>query len=143
MESGNLNFSINGNINHSARIYITIPTAKKNGLPFQKTIFYNYTGSLPVIINNTFDLSGYTFTFATGNQITINYVVEVYGDANANNSPYNISMGESLTSLLFSKIFGYLGQQSFALNKDSVHLSIYSIPTCMEQSYFDVSAALC
>ncbi|MFA4851322.1 MAG: hypothetical protein WC599_02280 [Bacteroidales bacterium] len=123
IKTGNFNFSINGNLNHDARIYITIPGARKNGLPFNKTIYYDYSGSLPVI--DVCDLDGYTLYFAPGNQITINYSVAVYGDANPDTSPYNISIGESITGIKFFKIFGYLGQINFPFNKDSVMLDIF------------------
>jgi hypothetical protein len=126
LKSGNINFAINGDINHSARIYVTIPGAVKNGQIFKKTIYYNYTGSTPVNINDTFNLNGYTINFnAGGNQLTVNYDVAVYGDGNANASPYTINMGESFLSLKYERVFGYLGQHAFLINKDSVMIDIF------------------
>lgn len=126
LKTGNLNFAISADINHNARIYVTIPGAVKNGQPFKKTIYYNYTGSLPVIVNDVFNLDGYTFKFnAGGNQLTINYNVAVYGDGNPNTSPYTVNMNESFLSLKYDKIFGYLGQHAFLINKDSVLIDIF------------------
>jgi len=126
LKSGNLNYAINANINHNARIYITIPGAVMNGQIFKKTIYYNYTGSTPVIINDVCDLSGYTINFnAGGNQLTVNYDIAVYGDGNPNSSPYTINMGESFSSLKYERIFGYLGQHAFLINQDSVLIDIF------------------
>ena len=125
LKSGNFNFAINANINHNARIYITIPNATKNGAIFNKYINYSYFGFNPVIINDTLSLAGYKIKFATGNKLQINYKVVVYADGNPDNSPYNLSLGESLTSLLYSNMFGYLGQINFNLNQDSVYIDIF------------------
>jgi len=125
VKAGSLNLNLNGTINHNARIYINIPQAKKNGAILTKTVYYNYPGSLPVISNTTIDLSGYTLSFATGNKITVNYSIVVYGDANPDNSPYTVNIAESITGILFSKIFGYLGQINFPFNQDSVMLDIF------------------
>lgn len=126
LKSGNLNYAINADINHNARIYITIPGAVKNGQIFKKTIYYNYTGSTPVIINDIFDLDDYTINFNSGgNQLTVNYDIAVYGDGNPNSSPYTINMGESFSSLKYERIFGYLGQHAFVINQDSVLIDIF------------------
>jgi len=126
IKSGILNFSINGDINHTAKINVSIPGAMKNGQVFQKVINYDYSGgSLPVIVDDNFDLSGYTLTFGAGNNITVIYSFTVYGGGYSNNSPYNISMGESITGIEFFKIFGYFGQINLPFNQDSVMLDIF------------------
>lgn len=125
LKSGTLGFSINADINHNARIYITIPGAKKNGQVFKKTILYNYTGSTPVVINQNFNLDGYTISFTSGNQLAIDYKITVYGDGNPNLSPYNVNLGESIQSMFYDKIYGYLGQLNFGINQDSVFIDIF------------------
>ncbi len=124
IKSGILNFNINANINHNSRIYITLPTAKKNGIPFKKTIIYNYTGG-SVNISQAFDLTGYTLSFNSGNQIPVQYKITSYGDGNSDNSPYNINMGESFQNISYRVIFGYLGQRTFSINQDSVLIEIF------------------
>ena len=125
LKSGNFNFAINSNLNHNARIYITIPNATKNGVSFSKSIYYNFSGFFPVIIDDTFSLAGYKIKFAAGNQLAINYKITAYADAYSDNSPYNISLGESMTSMQYSYMFGYLGQLNFNLNQDSVFIDIF------------------
>lgn len=124
-KSGYLQFNLNGNINHNARIYITIPSATKGGQVFRKTILYNYSGSLPVIINDTFNLNGYMIGFTAGNQVAVNYSIATYGDINPDNSPYNVSMGESFVKLKFRKIFGYLGQYTFNFGQNNVPIDLF------------------
>lgn len=125
LKSGYLAYGIFADINHNGRIYVTIPNARKNGQPFRRTIMYNYPGSTPVTINDTFNLNGYTIDFNTNNSLDINYSFAVYGDANPDASPYSISYSESFISLKFQRIFGYLGQHTFSINKDSVYLDIF------------------
>lgn len=124
VKSGIYNFNLSANINHNSRFYITLPTVKKNGVPFKKTIVYNSTGGT-VNITQTFDLSDYTISFNSGNQIPVQYKVTSYGDGNADNSPYNISMGESFQNLKYNIIFGYLGQRTFNISQDSVFIEIF------------------
>ncbi|NTW33722.1 MAG: hypothetical protein HGB12_14060, partial [Bacteroidetes bacterium] len=126
LKTCNIVFNINGDINHNAKIKISIPSAKKNGTSFQKTIDYNYSGSVPVIVNSAFSLDGYTIYLVTGNQLAINFVITFYGDGNTDNSPYSINMGESIQSIKFRKIFGYLGQLPFSFKQDSIDIGINS-----------------
>lgn len=125
VKSGSLQFNLNGNLNHNGKLRIIIPYAKKNGIPFRRTIMYNYNNSLPVITNNTFDLSGYTFSFGTDNKLNINFSITVYADANPNNSPYTLNLNEAFQDIKFHKIFGYVGKRSFSINQDSVDFDIY------------------
>ncbi|MFH0866668.1 MAG: hypothetical protein V1904_10755 [Bacteroidota bacterium] len=125
MKSGYINYSISADLNHDAQILVTIPGAKKNGQVFSKTISYDYQGSVPVNINDTFNLDGYTLEFGSNNQIVIDYEVSGPGDLNPDMSPHNVSLGESFLSLKFHKIFGYIGQHTFIFNQDSVYLDIF------------------
>jgi hypothetical protein len=128
IKSGMMNFNINSDLNHDAKIRITIPSATKNGIPFMATLVYNYTGSLPVIVNSNFDLSDYKVVFANGgglSQVTINYAITIYGDGAPINPSYSWNMGESMTSLKFSKFIGYFGQQTININNDTVPIDIF------------------
>jgi hypothetical protein len=125
LKSGYINYSISADFNHDAQILVTIPGATKNGLPFSKTIPYDYQGSVPVIVNDTFNLNGYTLVFGSGNQLVIDYQISGPGDANSDNSPYTVSLNESIDSLKFHKIVGYLGQHSITVNQDSVFLDLF------------------
>ncbi|MGD0711160.1 MAG: hypothetical protein ABR968_08240 [Bacteroidales bacterium] len=116
MKSGYIHYGIVPSISNS-KIYINIPQATKNGLPFNRTITSPYPPS------DTFNLNGYKFAFLAGNQITINYRVVVYGPAPANN--YSVALGESIVSPLYSRIFGYFGQFPVNVSEDSVAIGIF------------------
>jgi hypothetical protein len=120
IKSGTFNFNISGNISHNSRIDISIPSAKKNGVAFNKSISLT---SGPVSINQNFDLSGYTLKFSSGNLIDINYKVTSFGDGNP--ASFNLSMGESFQNIAYKVIFGYLGKRSFTINQDSVVMEIF------------------
>ncbi len=118
-----MDFNLNSDINHYAKIEITIPSVTKYGIPFNKIMPFDYTGPLP--ISQSFSLAGYKITFLDSNKIKINYNITVYGDANPDNSPYFISMGDGIIDIQFSKVFGYLSQHSFDVNIDTVSLDIF------------------
>lgn len=118
-----MDFNLNSDINHYAKIEITIPSATKYGTPFKKIMPFDYTGTLP--ISQSFSLSGYKITFLDSNKIIINYDLIVYGDANPDNSPYFISMGDGIIDIQFSKVFGYLSQHFFDIDIDTVSLDIF------------------
>ena len=125
IKSGALLFNLNGNLNHNGRLRIIIPTVKKNGMIFRKNIMYNYNNTLPVVTNNSYDLSGFTISFGADNKLNINFSITVYADANPNNSPYTLNLNEAFQNIKFHKIFGYIGKRSFSINQDSVDFDIY------------------
>ncbi len=122
---GNLVFQATSNLNHDATINISIPSAKLNGVPFNRNI--EYTQGNP--LNETIDLSGYeiTFnnTFPNVNAIDITYTVTVHGSGAANNSPYNFNLNESFQILSFHALYGDFKQSTFTLPNDSVKLRIF------------------
>ncbi|NVO03380.1 MAG: hypothetical protein HXX09_11835 [Bacteroidetes bacterium] len=129
IKSGMMNFAINSNLNHDAKIRITMPSATKNGIPFSATLIYNYSGSLPVLVNSNFDLSDYKVVFTNvggQSQITINYAVTIYGDGTGMSPSYTWNMGESLSNLKFSKFIGYFGQQTLNINNDTIPIDIFT-----------------
>ncbi len=106
---------------NNSRVYISIPQATKNGVPFKKIVTSPYP-AFPA--SDTFNLNGYVLRFpGGGNQIAITYKVITWGPAAANN--YSVSMGESIISPLYSKIFGYFGQIPVTVNEDSVSISVF------------------
>jgi len=122
------NFSSN-NLNHNAKITVTIPSATKFGIPFKQEIPYTYSGTLPVAFTNSFNLTGYKvgFSHAGGlTQLQINYTVTVYGDGTAVTPPFSISMGESFSNIKYSRLIGYLGLKTITLSDDTVKIEIFN-----------------
>lgn len=125
LKNANINFSINADINHDAKMKVSIPGATLNGVPFEKIINYTYLGSLPVIVNQNFNISGYKLVFLPGNQMAVNYEITVYGEGYVDNSPYTINFNESITGIQFDKMFGYFGKISFAFDQGSISLDLF------------------
>ncbi len=129
-KTGSLDITINSDINDNGSIVIQIPSAKKNGVAFSKTILLTYTGTLPVTAVTTVDLAGYTFDMTVGgtasNQFTVNSTITLTGSGTPITPTDNISVSQSLNSISFAKIYGDIGQQSLTpAGTDSVQLSIF------------------
>jgi len=128
IKAGTLNYNISGNLDHDGKIVITLPTATKNGIPFTQVIPYNYSGTLPVTINTSFNLTGYKVAFNHIGLQTIlpmTYSVTVYGDGTPVNPPYSITMSESFTNIKYQKLIGYLGQKTFSITNDTIFVEIF------------------
>ncbi len=125
-KSGAFNLNLSSNINHQGLIKFNIPSLTKNGVPFSQQI--NYPGIMPVPINLSFDLTGYTLkpnnVLPNQNTVMVNYKIVYQGDNNVNNSPYSVQFTNNLTNLGFSKMFGYMGQLTFNA-QDTFNISIY------------------
>jgi hypothetical protein len=132
-KSGILTDSIVSDFGHNATIVITIPTATKAGIPFSQTLNVTYAGSTPVISTNSVDLSGYKFDMTNGgttnNQFKINYAITIKSSSASPVTTANtITIVQKCPNPLFSKIFGYIGQQSLvpaSKDIDTVAISIF------------------
>ncbi len=127
VKSGVFNFYISSsNLNHNATIHVNIPSATLNGVPFSQDLNFNFGSTNTQQI----DLTGYKILFDNtgGNQnsIAITYTVTLHGSGGANNSPYNISMGEAFAGVRFSKITGDLKQIPFDLPNDTVRIQFFN-----------------
>ncbi len=128
IKSASIEINILSYINHSGKVSITIPNATKNGQIFQTLISLNYTGTLPVEKTINLDFSGYKMfldnTTGHTNEITATSIIEVYGDANPDLSPYTFKATCDIINIKFSKIFGYLGQYEYPLT-DTLMLNLF------------------
>ena len=127
-KAGNLNISLNSDFKFSGQIAIKIPTAKKNGVPFSKLLPFTYSGSVPVVANANYDLTGYTFDMTIGgttfNQFVVNYDVTLTGPGAA--LPTDMAtLSQSFSNMKFDKFFGDIGQLALSPNKDTVPLAIF------------------
>lgn len=128
-KSGTLNISLNSDFHFSGQIALKIPTAKKNGVAFSKVLPFTYSGSVPVIVNANYDLTGYsvdmTLGGTTSNQFVVNYDVTLTGGGPAATTSEMIIVSQSFSNMKFDKIFGDVGQLALSPNTDTVALSIF------------------
>ena len=129
-KTGILAFSFNSDLHNSGTIKITIPSAKKNGVVFSNTLPLNYTGAVPIVASANYDLTGYNFDMTSGgapdNQFIINYDVTINGSATAPGGAEQVAVSLSMNNMLFSKIFGDIGQQNLSIATDTIDLSIFT-----------------
>lgn len=128
LKGGTLSFDLNSNLNNDAKIVLQIPELVKNGTIFTEVIELKYLGSLPVFASKSFNIAGYTIIpthVGDTNRLTLNMVLTGYLLNIPNPSPFTIPIQISFSNLEFSKIFGYLGQQTFNIDKASIDLSIF------------------
>ncbi len=128
IKSGNIHIAYQSNINHNGTVQVTLPNVRKNGFPLQTNFEHLYQGSLPVTGTINIDLSGYTIGLvadtAGTTTLAVNFIININGDNNPNNSPYSFHLDASLTNLKFAGIFGYLGQYTYNL-ADSLSINIF------------------
>jgi len=129
LKSGRINFQLNTTLNHNANIRIILPTVRKNGIPFIRTINYVFTGS-PTPINLNFNVEDYIMVFhhtgGTFNQLQINYEVTVYNNLGAPDmSPYNVETHLNFQDLQYSKMFGFLNYKEYFFPVDTLGIGIF------------------
>ncbi len=129
IKSGSLQLNMTSQINHTFDMELRIPSFTKNGQDFVISLQHNYTGSLPVILSQSIDLSGYVLrpnnSGGKVNEILLAYVLFVEGDNNPLQNPYTIDFNADLVNLDFSRFFGYLGQYTFPLG-DTLDLELFT-----------------
>ncbi|MFC2111019.1 hypothetical protein ACFLQ5_01055 [Bacteroidota bacterium] len=136
IKKGSLHFETKGEMNHNGKLVITIPQLTKGGLTFRETLEYKFTGNLPVIVIEDFDLAGYKMKFSHIGTMNIlkEYVdITAYADGNANSSPYKFDVEKSLIGIEFQKVFGYLGQYEHKFDKNTVSIGLFDGLTIGEQ----------
>ncbi len=129
-KQGDIAVSLNSDFKNNGQIVLTIPSAKKNGVVFSKTLPIVYSGTVPVVVNTNFDLTGYHFDMTNGgtayNQFVVNMDISLTGSGIAPAATDKITFSQSIVNMKFDKIFGDIGQQQLSPNKDTVELSIFN-----------------
>ncbi len=129
LKNGMLDINISSVIRHSGVLTVSIPTAKLNGVPFQKNIPFTFNNQVPVIANGSFDLSGYKFDMTTTgsfNQFPVDYSVQFTNSGNLTLTTETFSIASSFNSLAIKNVFGYFGTRNITVNDDSSRISIFN-----------------
>lgn len=132
-KSGLLTETIASGFQANIAIGVSIPAAKKAGIPFTQTLNLIYNSSSNNTLINTIDLSGYHFDMTLGgttsNTFIINYTLTFTLVPGGTVFPTDrITLTQSCASPLFDKLFGYMGNKSLVpggKNLDTCALSIF------------------
>ncbi len=88
LKAGLMNMVATSSFQHSARLYIKLPTVTRNGLPFFTTFVYTPGGG--TVVNNNYDISKYnidmTQTPAGFNEIPVEILFTLYYSGTNDNS---------------------------------------------------------
>ena len=125
--SGRVNISITSGMAHDLNILITIPKAKKNGVPLTKTIILIYKGAASTTATSTIELGGYTFDMTSGSvpkKIDLTYKVTF--TKKVGTSTGQISILQSYEDLSFKNLFGDFGKISLSPGKSTMPLTIFA-----------------
>ena len=122
LKSGNLAIEVDYEIEEAAKLYIELPYAKLGGNSFIDSI---EIGGGPTLVNETFDLSGYSFDLSKEGQ-TVNAIEAIIrGSLVSSGTPVNFDTANSVTADITMSniqpafIDGYFGNQSLALDPET------------------------
>jgi hypothetical protein len=121
-----LNIFTASDFNHSGSLLISIPSAVKNGVPFQTTIPLNPNSNS----NNNYDLSGYKFDMTLGNTTTnkfqILYKLTLTNSGNPTTTTNKVSVQVSFNNNQFDIIHGFIGQIPLSPYDDTVLVKLFN-----------------
>ncbi|MFL2581654.1 MAG: hypothetical protein ACJ0QJ_00670 [Flavobacteriales bacterium] len=122
LKSGNLAIEVDYEIEEAAKLYIELPYAKLGGNSFIDSI---EIGGGPTLVNETFDLSGYSFDLSKEGQ-TVNAIEAIIrGSLVSSGTPVNFDTANSVTADITMSniqpafIDGYFGSQSLTLDPET------------------------
>lgn len=128
LKSGNLNLNFTSNLNHDAKIIIRIPSIRENNEVLRRVINYEYQGG-QMNVSEDIDLAGDKMILSHpqpgSNRLTVNTTFIIYGDGTPNMPSYNVGITQSFSSIEFSSLFGYFGQQSFPVGEDTINIGLF------------------
>jgi hypothetical protein len=122
LKSGNLEIEIDYETEEAAKLYIELPYAKIGDDSFIDSI--EIAGG-PILVNETFDLSGYSFDLSKEGK-TVNAIEAIIrGRLVSSGTPFNFDTANSvsaditMSNIQPSFIDGYFGNQSLILNPET------------------------
>lgn len=128
---GTMSFDITTSLDFNAQITAKITSLTKNGVPAQLVFDINGDGTEKTYSSEV-NLGGYIIDMTLGqqgyNEIIIEYEYDLTLPIPATGRPaetINFDVEQGFKSLLFGNILGNLGNQIFALDKDSIELSLF------------------
>lgn len=126
-----LNLSVQSSFHHTGTLVVTFPLLTKNGVPFSATFNISDASGSFSTSNMFSDFDGYSMNL-TGlngldvNKVFINYDLTLYDSGSGVvNSGESCDITVNFNNLTYHALYGYLGQDTLAINPDTVHLEIY------------------
>lgn len=129
-KGGTLNIDVSTTLMHDVDITLSIPDLLEGGTtPFSRTITLNYAGLIPQTASQFIDLTGAVFDFTNGggsfNEFDIQTNITISGTGQPVTGAESVDLQFNFSALEFEKCTGYFGQQSIAVDNDSILLKIF------------------
>lgn len=126
-KTGSITFILNSSFQHNGTINVSIPSFRKNNVPFSVDLPFTYSGSVVSVFHNE-SLTGYTVDL-TGGSTPMEIPVILTGTLNYQSpNPVNpgdiISLQMTMNSMEFSGVFGYITAPILAFN-DSIEIDVF------------------
>jgi len=138
-DDGDLFFNISSTFRHPVTISFSVPSLKKNGVMFSKTINVNAASGSASTATLYEDLAGYvadlTLGNTTSNKLQVNYQITVNGNGNPVLTTDQISLDFGFSSLKMDYAKGFFGTRSLVVPSDSVLLKVFQYS---DEGYFEL-----
>lgn len=130
IKSGTINVSVSSEFLHSGMITVSFPTVTNGAVTLSKTFSLNYTGSGPVQVSGSADLTDYTLNLSNGSQgfgeLPVVYTLTLNNSGNPVTTLESITVNHQMQNLKFDALFGNLGQKSIDIPADTLKLDFFS-----------------
>ena len=115
---------------HQLLVNISIPGARKNGIPFSTEVIIPAAGGSPITRSANFSLAGYRINLnqnGVPNRLKINFGLKII-KTNTTIQPGQDNLGivMSLSNISFKNLFGSIGQQSLSPNIDTIPITLFN-----------------
>lgn len=128
LSGGELTIDISTNLQHDLLLQLEFPYITVNGSPLVIDLDLPYGGS-PSSASSQNDLTGAFIDFTDGgittNAVAVNITASLTGTGNPIVGNENIDVDLNLSGLSFALARGYIGQQTVALDGDSILIAIF------------------
>jgi hypothetical protein len=129
LKTCDLNIAVNSTFKQSSVLTISIPNAKKAGVPFSQTIVIPASSGGNINVNQYVDFAGYVIDMTNGgtttNKFMVNYKIVATKTAALSTVAESFQISQSFSNQSFLLIKGDVGQQSISANVDTVAISIF------------------
>lgn len=131
VKSGVVEFFANTTIKHDVKLVFTYPDVRKNGVPLSDSVVLRFSGSSPVTVNKTIDLTGYILDL-TDNNTTVNKlrytmrveILKITGNPDMV-SGEELTFVQSTDVLQYTFMKGYLGKFTLLNMNEILDIDLY------------------
>ncbi len=132
IKSGTLTIEITTNLNHNSSVDIIIPAMTEygnTGQTFFEKVIIPYTGGTSTTVTKTFQLKDYFLVInknGSNSNIVEEYIkVFVEKGNGSDNSPYTVSVKQTMSSVTYFQAFGYFNQHTLNISESSIAIGIF------------------